>query len=156
MLARDIVRITGQVNKMTEFIDQLTAVSMRITSISSLNELSNAMEEAGKAMTTVSSKLDTGKLAQMAKQMAKEDAKLDMKQDMLQDVLEGIGDGMDDPVEQEALYKEVLAQVGLQVDDLLPNSNAQEVNKPQKEIEKVKVAVEEEDSLDAMLKSLQK
>ena len=90
MMARDIVRLTNQINKMTEFVGQLTAVSMRISSISSLNELSNAMEEAGKAITIVSSKLDSGKLANMAKTMAKEDAKLDMKQDMMQDVLDSI------------------------------------------------------------------
>ena len=63
MMARDIVRLTNQINKMSEFVGQLTAVSMRISSISSLNELSNAMEEAGKAITIVSSKLDSGKLA---------------------------------------------------------------------------------------------
>ena len=56
MMARDIVRLTNQINKMSEFVGQLTAVSMRISSISSLNELSNAMEEAGKAITIVSSK----------------------------------------------------------------------------------------------------
>lgn len=157
MLARDIVRITNQINKMTEFVGQLTAVSMRISSISSLNELSNAMEEAGKAITIVSSKLDSGKLANMAKTMAKEDAKLDMKQDMMQDVLDSIGEGMDDPEQQEELYKQVLSDVGLEVDKVLPQSNDTEVVKPQAQKEQQKVAVgEEEDSLDAMLKSLQK
>ena len=157
MMARDIVRMTNQINKMTEFIGQLTAVSMRVSSISSLNELSNAVEEAGKAITIVSSKLDSGKLANMAKTMAKEDAKLDMKQDMLQDVLDSIGEGMDDPEQQEELYKQVLSEVGLEVDQVLPQSNKQEVVKPEAKKEQGKVAVgEEEDSLDAMLKSLQK
>ena len=46
MMARDIVRMTTQINKLTEFSGQLTAVSMRIASISTLNELSDAMEQA--------------------------------------------------------------------------------------------------------------
>lgn len=117
MLARDIVRMRGQVEKMTEFCGQLKAVSLRIGSISTLNELSMAMEEAGRAITTVSGKLDAGKLADMAKIMAKEDAKLDMKQDMMQEILEGIGDGMDDPVEQENLYKQVLKDLNIDVSD---------------------------------------
>ena len=122
MIAKDIVRMTNQINKMTEFIGQLTAVSMRISSLSSLNEVANAMESAGQAITVVSSKLDTGKLQQMMKVMAKEDAKMDMKQEMMQDVLDSIGEGMDDPEQQDELYKQVLADVGLEVDKVLPQS----------------------------------
>ena len=62
---------------------QLKALSLRIGSLSSLNELSSAMEEASKAMMTVSNKIDTKKLNDMAKIMAKEDAKLDMKSEMV-------------------------------------------------------------------------
>jgi hypothetical protein len=115
MLARDIVRMHGQVEKMTEFCGQLKAVGLRISSISTLNELSSAMEEAGKAITTVSGKLDATKLADLAKNLSKEDAKLDMKQDMMQDILDGIGEGMDDPAEQERIYKQVLEEVGIEV-----------------------------------------
>ena len=113
------MRVKGQINKMTEFTGQLKAMSMRIGSISTLNELSNAMEQAGNAMTLVSSKLDPQKLVNMAKMMAKEDSKLDMKQDMISDILEGIGEGMDDPVEQERVYEDVLRQVGIEVKDLV-------------------------------------
>lgn len=150
MLARDIVRTTTQTNKLTEFIGQLGAISLRISSVNSLNELSDAMENAGKAMTLVSSKLDTAKLAQIGKNMAKEDAKLDMKQEMIQDVLDDLGGEMDNPEEQEKLYEDILVQVGLEVKDVLPDSQNNKVdpNKEKKE--------EEEDSLDAMLKSLQK
>jgi hypothetical protein len=119
MLARDIVRMRQQIDKMSEFSGQLKAVSLRIGSISTLNELSNAMEDAGKAMTLVSSKLDTQKLANMAKTMAKEDAKLDFQQEMMQDVLDGIGESMDDPEEQERIYQQVLKDVGLEVEDLV-------------------------------------
>ena len=159
MIARDIVRITTQCSKMTEFIGQLSAVSLRISSISSLNELSNAMECAGKAICLVSNKLDSGKLRDMAKVMAKEDAKLEMKQDMMQDVLDSLGEGMDDPVEQEELYKQVLADVGLEVDKVLPDSNVTSVQaQAQKEEQKMPALAEGggDDDLDAMLKSLQK
>jgi hypothetical protein len=115
MLARDIVRMKGQIEKMSEFCGQLKAVALRISSLATLNELSNAMEEAGKAITTVSGKLDAQKLADMAKILSKEDAKLDMKQDMMADILDGIGEGMDDPIEQERVYKQVLEEVGIDV-----------------------------------------
>lgn len=103
--------------KMTEFCGQLKALSLRISGISTLNELTNAMEQASSAITKVSSKLDAGKLAELSKNLAKEDAKLDVKQEMLSDVLDGIGESMDDPVEQERLYQQVLKDVGIQVEN---------------------------------------
>jgi hypothetical protein len=119
MLARDIVRMKTQSDKMTEFIGQLKAVTLRISSVSTLNELSSAMEEAGKAISLVSGKLDTKKLADISKNLAKEDEKLNMKQDMMQDILEGLGESMDDPAEEERLYQQVLKDVGLEVEDIV-------------------------------------
>ena len=119
MLAKDIVRVNTQVGKMSEFCGQLKALTLRISGISTLNELTNAMEEASSAITKVSSKLDAGKLAELSKSLAKEDAKLDMKQEMLSDVLDGIGESMDDPAEQERLYQQVLQDVGIQVEGLV-------------------------------------
>lgn len=118
-MAKDIVRIKNQVSKMNEFSGQLKAVSLRISSIATLNELSNAMEEAGKAITIVSSKLDSGKLAQMAKDLAREDAKLDMKQEMMSEIFEGMAESMDDPVQQEEIYKQVLQECGVDVDNIV-------------------------------------
>jgi len=116
MVAKDIVRVNSQINKMSEFCGQLKALSLRISGISTLNELTNAMQEASSAITKVSSKLDAGKLAELSKNLSKEDAKLDLKQEMLSDVLDGIGESMDDPVEQEKLYQQVLQDVGLQLE----------------------------------------
>ena len=67
MLAKDIVRSTNQIKKLEQFVGQLQAVSMRISSCSTLNELGDAMNNAAKAMTLVSNKLDTQNLKQMAK-----------------------------------------------------------------------------------------
>ena len=116
MLAKDIVRINTQVGKMSEFCGQLKALSLRVSGISTLNELTSAMEQASSAIMKVSSKLDAGKLAELSKNLAKEDAKLEMKQEMLSDVLDGIGESMDDPAEQDRLYQQVLQDVGIQVE----------------------------------------
>ena len=89
---------------MTEFSGQLTAVSLRIASISSLNELGNAMEQAANALTLVSNKLDTKKLNNMMKNMMKEDEKLEMKQEMMQDIMDSLGEGMDNKEEEEDIF----------------------------------------------------
>lgn len=115
MVAKDIVRTQSQIGKMTEFCGQLKALTLRISGISTLNEMTCAMEEASSAISKVSSKLDAGKLAQLSKEMAKDDAKLEMKQEMLSEVLDGIGESMDDPAEQEKLYEQVLQDCGVEL-----------------------------------------
>ena len=164
MLAKDIVRATNQMKKLEQFVGQLTAVSMRISSCSTLNELGDAMNNAAKAMTLVSNKLDTKKLQAMAKVLAKEDMKLEMKSDMMSDVLDSLGESMDDEEEQEELYNQVLAEAGVKVEGEMvgPGKDSLQSEKvgPQKQLAGVGAVGggaggdAGEDDLDAMLKSL--
>ena len=164
MLAKDIVRSTNQIKKLDQFCGQLNAVSMRISSCASLNELGDAMNNAAKAMTLVSNKLDTKKLQQMAKVLAKEDMKLDMKSDMMSDVMDSIGESMDNEEEQEELYNQVLAEAGVKIEGEMVGAGteklAAEKVAPQKQLAGVGAVGggaggdAGEDDLDAMLKSL--
>jgi charged multivesicular body protein 2A len=117
MLAKDIVRCKTQMTKLEQFIGQLNAVSLRIGSCSSLNELGDAMTNCANAMTLVSSKLDAKKLAQMGKQMAKQDMMLEMKSDMMSDVLDSLDEGNEEA--EEELYKQVLMEAGVSMQNEL-------------------------------------
>jgi len=164
MLAKDIVRSTNQIKKLEQFVGQLQAVSMRISSCSTLNELGDAMNNAAKAMTLVSNKLDTQKLQQMAKVLAKEDMKLDMKSEMMSDVLDSIGEGMDNEEEQEELYNQVLAEAGVKIEGEMVGAGKESLTAntvgPQKQLAGVGAvggggaAATGEDDLDAMLRDL--
>ena len=172
MLARDIVRSTNQIKKLDQFVGQLTAVSMRISSCSTLNELGDAMSNAAKAMTLVSNKLDPKKMQQMAKIMAKEDFKLDMISDMMGEAMDSVGESMGNEEEEEELYNQVLAEAGVKIEgDMVgPQKDplASQVNTgPQKQLAQVGAEgsgsgnqgcgapVEGgDDDLDAMLRSL--
>ncbi len=118
-MARDIVRTKSQINKIEQFQCHLKALSLKVGTVSSINELTTALEEAGKAITLVSGHLDAGKLSELSRGLAKEYAKLDMKQEYLSEILDNMGESMDDPVEQEKLYKQVLDDIGLQVEEMV-------------------------------------
>lgn len=139
-----MVRTRTQVSKMNEFCGHLKAVSLKLSTVSTLNEMSDAMENATKAMCLVSNKLDTGKLANLHKEMAMADGKLEMKQEMMNAVMEDLGNDMDDPVLQDQVYQDVLKEVGIEVQKSL------DVPLPKQKQE----AAPEKDSLDEMLKSL--
>ena len=153
MLAKDIVRSKNQQAKLEQFIGQLNAVSLRIGSCASLNELGDAMSNCAKAMTLVSSKLDTKKLAQIGKTLAKQDMMLEMKSDMMSEVL----DSLDDETEEEGeeLYNQVLMEAGVKMQDEMnvgiggEKNKEEEKNKPMSE--NIQSGV---DDLDQMLKDL--
>ena len=58
---------------------------------------------------------------------------------------------MDNPEEQEKVYHDVLKEVGLEVNELIPEAGTKTVAS-----QKTEVKAKEEDSLDQMLKELQK
>ena len=157
MLAKTIVRATNQIKKLEQFIGQLTAIALRISSCSTLNELGDAMNNATNALTLVSNKLDTQKLASLAKILSKEDMKLDMKSEMMSDVLDSVGEGMDDEEEQEELYNQVLEEAGFKNKEEIIGPNKDNLN-PVKERQQKQLAQVEADGgdndLDEMLKSL--
>ena len=158
MLAKDIVRATNQCKKLEQFVGQLTAVSMRISSCASLNELGNAMNSAATALCAVSNKLDTQKLSQLGKELSKENMKLDLKSDMMQEVLDGVGESMGNEEEEEELYNQVLQEAGVKISEEMVGAGkekltADKVNTgPQKQL--VGADGGGDDDLDAMLKSL--
>ena len=119
------------------------------------------MNNAAKAMTLVSNKLDTKKLQQMAKVLTKEDMRLNMKSDMMSDVLDSIGESMDN---EEELYNQVLAKAGVKIEGETVGAGAEKLAAekvaPQKQLARVGAVGGGawgdvgEDDLDAMLKSI--
>ena len=160
MMAKDIVRSKAQQAKLEQFVGQLNAVSLRIGSCSTLNELGDAMANCANAMTLVSSKLDAKKLAHMAKEIAKQDMQLDMKSEMMSDVLESIDDVNEE--EEEEVYNQVLMEAGVNLAEQLnvdgeknvqvnKNNNINVENKISEQ-----PASENTDDLDALLRDLNK
>lgn len=153
MLAKDIVRSKNQQAKLEQFVGQLSAVSLRIGSCASLNELGDAMSNCAKAMTLVSSKLDTKKIAQMGKELAKQDMMLEMKSDMMSEVLDSLDEGNEE--EEDELYNQVLMEAGVnmqnEMDVGIGGEKVKEQAKPM--TENVQSGV---DDLDQMLNELNK
>lgn len=131
---------------MNQFIGQLKAASLRISTVNTLNDMSEAMEGVNKAMSLASKNMDPKKLAALAKDMAMGEGKLEMNQEMISSVLDDMADNMGDPIEEEKIYQDVLKEAGLEL-----NSNLSNV-KNNKNVEVNK----DVDNIDELLNSLQK
>ena len=154
MLAKDIVRAKKQQQKLEQFVGQLNAVSLRIGSCMTLNELGDAMTNCASAMTLVSSKLDPKRLAQMAKEIAKQDEMLDMKSDMISEVLESLDEGNEE--EEEAIYNQVLQEAGVKLAEEMKFEGSIKQIDDKVMAQPAMEGGEGTDDLDAMLKELNK
>ena len=155
MLAKDIVRSKNQQAKLEQFVGQLSAVSLRIGSCASLNELGDAMSNCAKAMTLVSSKLDTKKIAQMGKELAKQDMMLEMKSDMMSEVLDSLDEGNEE--EEDELYNQVLMEAGVNMESELNVGGIGEKNKEEQKAKPMAESIQSGvDDLDQMLNDLNK
>ena len=154
MLAKDIVRAKKQQQKLEQFVGQLNAVSLRIGSCMTLNELGDAMSNCASAMTLVSSKLDPKRLAQMAKEIAKQDEMLDMKSDMISEVLESLDEGNEE--EEEAIYNQVLQEAGVKLAEEMKFEGDSKQIDDKVMAQPAMEGGEGTDDLDAMLKELNK
>ena len=154
MLAKDIVRAQKQQQKLEQFVGQLNAVSLRIGSCMTLNELGDAMANCANAMTLVSSKLDPKRLAQMAKEIAKQDELLEMKSEMISEVLESLDEGNEE--EEEAIYNQVLMEAGVKLADEmnLGGDGKETINTGKVTAQPLAEGGEGTDDLDAMLREL--
>jgi hypothetical protein len=68
---------------MTEFIGYLKFIELRISSLNSLDDLSNAMEIASSGMENVSKRMNAKMLNKFTKLMSIEDAKIEMKTEII-------------------------------------------------------------------------
>ncbi len=148
-MAKDIVRLKNQSKKLNQFIGQLRGVSLRVASLGALSSLSEAMEETGKAIATVSKNLDSSKLQKLSKQLVMEDAKLEMKSEMMGEILDGMGEDTEE--EQNEIYEQVLQEIGIKVSEQMPEANV----KNQEEA-KENNNQENEGNLDDLLNELKK
>ncbi len=148
MLAKEIVRLNNQIKKITEYSFQLNSILLKISTLSSLNILNNAMEQVSNSINIINSKLDFGKLLNLSKNMFKENMKLNIKEDMINDILDNICEGINDSEEEEKIYNNVLKEVGFKIEEDFPNVNKSDIVKKNDLIE--------DDKLDNLLRSLQK
>ena len=148
MLAKEIVRLNNQIKKITEYSFQLNSIFLKISTLSSLNILNNAMEQVSNSINIINSKLDFGKLLNLSKNMFKENMKLNIKEDMINDILDNICEGINDSEEEEKIYNNVLKEVGFKIEEDFPNVNKSDIVK--------KTDLIEDDKLDNLLRSLQK
>ncbi|GAA5981240.1 hypothetical protein JCM5350_006072 [Sporobolomyces pararoseus] len=119
VMAKDLVRTRRYISKFYTMKTQLQAVSLRLQSLRSNQQMAEAMKGATKAMGLMSRQMNLPQITKILQDFERESEMMDMKEEMMGDAID---DTMEDQEEGEGeeeegnkILEEVLAEIGVSV-----------------------------------------
>ncbi|CEQ42252.1 SPOSA6832_04056 [Sporobolomyces salmonicolor] len=117
VMAKDLVRTRRYISKFYSMKTQLQAVSLRLQSLRSNQQMAEAMKGATKAMSLMSRQMNLPQIQRILQEFEKESSMMDMKEEMMgdaiDDAMEDEGEGEEE--EGDRILDEVLAEIGVSV-----------------------------------------
>ncbi|KAK1920868.1 putative class E Vps protein of the ESCRT-III complex [Papiliotrema laurentii] len=123
ILAKDLVRTRRYVQKFTQMRVQLQAVSLRMQTLRSNEQMATAMKGATRAMGQMNRSLNLPQIQKIMNDFERESSTMDMKEEMMSDAvddaMEGEDEGEGEEVEGDKILKEVFDEIGMSMNDAL-------------------------------------
>ncbi|KAL7419882.1 ESCRT-III subunit protein did4 [Cryptotrichosporon argae] len=126
ILAKDLVRTRRYMQKFTQMRVQLQAVSLRMQTLRSNEQMATAMKGATRAMGQMNRSLNLPQIQRIMNDFERESSTMDMKEEMMSDAID---DAMEDEAEGEGeeaegdkILQEVLEEIGMGMNDALASA----------------------------------
>jgi len=117
IMAKDLVRTRSYIKKFMLMRANIQAVSLKLTALKSTDAMAKAMIGVTKAMATMNKQLKLPEIQKIMMEFEKQSEIMDMKEEMMNDAIDdAMGDEADEE-ESEAIVKQVLDELGLQISD---------------------------------------
>ncbi|KAI5124013.1 hypothetical protein M0805_003845 [Coniferiporia weirii] len=114
IMAKDLVRTRRYVQKFYQMRTQLQAVSLRIQTLRSNQQMADAMRGATRAMAAMNRGLNLPSIQRIMTDFEKESTTMDMKEEMMSDAIDDVmDDEADEEEEGDKILKEVLDEIGV-------------------------------------------
>ncbi|GMM45509.1 ESCRT-III subunit protein [Pichia kluyveri] len=121
--ARDLIRTRKQVEKFDKMKMQMQAISLRLQTIRSSNEMTNSMANATRILSGLNSgNLNIQQLNKISHEFQKNMDMMDQKQEMMDDIMDDMMDeeiDEDDEEEIDQVVSQVLDEIGIGLNDKL-------------------------------------
>ncbi|KAG5635548.1 hypothetical protein H0H81_010895 [Sphagnurus paluster] len=123
VMAKDLVRTRRYVQKFHQMRTQLQAVSLRIQTLRSNQQMAEAMRGATRAMASMNRGLNLPGIQRIMNDFEKESSMMDMKEDMMSDAVDEVMDQDEDEEEEgDKILKEVLDEIGVHLSQQLTDA----------------------------------
>ena len=108
IMARDLVRTRKYGQKFYRMKAQLTAVSLRLQTLSSTQQMASAMRGVTKAMSSMNKSMNLPAMQKIMQEFERQNEMMGMKEEMMN---EAIDEAMDDEGDEEGETEDMIAQV---------------------------------------------
>ncbi|KAG9288298.1 hypothetical protein G9A89_021329 [Geosiphon pyriformis] len=151
IMAKDLVRTRRYASKFQAMKTQLQAVSLRIQTLRSNQQMAEAMKGATKAMKSMNRQMNLPAITKIMMEFEKESELMDMKEDMMNDAIDDTMEDEEDEEETDMIVNQVLDEIGITLDQSLVDapSSIERVNAT----ERIAQTVESESNNDAALQA---
>ncbi|KAF8964637.1 Snf7-domain-containing protein [Flammula alnicola] len=123
VMAKDLVRTRRYVHKFYQMRTQLQAVSLRIQTLRSNQQMAEAMRGATRAMASMNRGLNLPSIQKIMNDFEKESSMMDMKEEMMSDAVDDVMDAEEDEEEEgDKILKEVLDEIGVDLSQQLTDA----------------------------------
>lgn len=118
-MAKDLVRTRRNVQKFYQMKTQLQAVGLRMQTLSSSNQMAQAMKGASKAMGSMNKQINLAQIQKIMMEFEKESEMMDMKDEMMSDAMDDAMEEGDEEEETDEIINKVLDEIGISFDQEL-------------------------------------
>lgn len=159
--AKDLIRTKNYIVKFNQMKAQLQAISLRIQSVRSNQQMAMSMRDATRLLLGMNRLMNLPQLSRIAQEFAKENDMMDQKQefmdDAIDDAMEMDDEGLGEDEQADEILTKVLDEIGVDLNTSLKDTPNQ-INVENPETQRVAQAIggSDEDDLQARLDSLKK
>ncbi|CUM68342.1 uncharacterized protein PRCAT00006064001 [Priceomyces carsonii] len=162
--AKDLVRTKSYINKFNSMKAQLQAISLRIQSVRSNQQMATSMRDATRVLNGMNRSMNLPQLSRIAQEFAKENDLMDQKQEFMEDAVDDAmeDDELGEDEQVDEILGKVLDEIGVDLNTTLkdtPNAihSAEPVSNSNRVAQPIGGApTNDEDDLQARLDSLKK
>ncbi|WFC96881.1 ESCRT-III subunit protein did4 [Malassezia brasiliensis] len=123
VMARDLVRVRRNIHKFYQMSTQLQAVGLRMQTLRSTQQMSEAMRGASKALGSMNRSMNIMAVQRILQEFERETSTMDMKDEMMNDTMEdalggeedAMGEGIGEAEESDTILRQVLDEIGVSV-----------------------------------------
>jgi charged multivesicular body protein 2A len=116
--AKDLVRTRRYIQKFYQMKTQLQAVSLRIQTVRSNEQMMVSMKGATTLLGSMNRSMNLPALQRIAMEFEKENDIMDQRQEVMDDAIDDVT-GLDDEVESDEVVNQVLDEIGVDMSQLL-------------------------------------
>ncbi|KAI5956457.1 IFG3 [Candida jiufengensis] len=109
--AKDLIRTKSYINKFNSMRAQLQAISLRVQSVRSNQQMAMSMRDATRVLSGMNKSMNLPQLSRIAQEFAKENDLMDQKQEFMDDAIDDAMAMDDDELGEEEQIDEILGKV---------------------------------------------